>query len=523
MLKTARLRTLASWCLCMILASCQVNQTQDDSAHQATQRLPVKSAETVQEFQAAPRDELTSEQAITYFSLWERIRASLSLQPAYSHPRVLEQATRYADNQQYFDLIAERAAPFLHGIVSEVESRGLPMEIALLPFVESAFSPDARSREGAVGLWQFMPGTARAYGLQQDWWYDGRQDPGASTKAALDYLEFLHNEFDQDWLIALAAYNTGSRNIRRTLRREGVQIEEADFWKLPLNAETSAHVPRLLALASVIAKPEAFSIELAELSDSEPLSYVDIGRQIELEQIASLTDLELECVQTLNPGYLRWATHPQFPQLIAVPRDRRALLERGLAQLEPSRFVTWEHYAIQPGDTLSEIAQQLGTSAESLRVINNLQGSRIIAGESLLIPRGSRLPTLAELRNRRPLNERRQQPDIPDFYTVRRGDNLWSIARRFDLRSADIAANNHLELDSLLQPGQVLDLQFARNATADRTLTIPRSDLYRVRPGDSLSQIAQRFELDTADLLRWNGLTNNDLIYPGQKLILSPR
>ncbi|NBQ71975.1 MAG: LysM peptidoglycan-binding domain-containing protein [Gammaproteobacteria bacterium] len=472
MLKTARLRTLASWCLCMILASCQVNQTQDDSAHQATQRLPVKSKETVPEFQAAPRDELTSEHAITYFSLWERIRASLSLQPAYSHPRVLEQATRYAGNQEYFNVIAERAAPFLHGIVSEVESRGLPMEIALLPFVESAFSPDARSREGAVGLWQFMPGTARAYGLQQDWWYDGRRDPGASTTAALDYLQFLHNEFDQDWLIALAAYNTGSRNIRRTLRREGVQIEEADFWKLPLNAETSAHVPRLLALASVIAKPEAFSIELAVLSDSEPLSYVDIGRQIELEQIASLTDLELECVQTLNPGYLRWATHPQFPQQIAVPRDRRALLERGLAQLEPSRFVTWE---------------------------------------------------LAELRNRRPLNERRQQPDIPDFYTVRRGDNLWSIARRFDLRSADIAANNHLELDSLLQPGQVLDLEFARNATADRPLTIPRSDLYWVRPGDSLSQIAQRFELDTADLLRWNGLTNNDLIYPGQKLILSPR
>ncbi|MEC8804445.1 MAG: LysM peptidoglycan-binding domain-containing protein, partial [Pseudomonadota bacterium] len=246
-------------------------------------------------------------------------------------------------------------------------------------------------------------------------------------------------------------------------------------------------------------------------------------RQIELEQIASLTDLELECVEALNPGYLRWATHPQFPQQIAVPRDRRALLERGLAQLESSRFVTWEHYAIQPGDTLSEIAQQLGTSAETLRVINNLQGSRIIAGEPLLLPRGRSLPTLAELRNRRPFDERRQQPDIPDFYTVRRGDNLWSIARRFDLRSADIAANNDLELNSLLQPGQTLDLQFARNAKANRPLTAPSSDLYRVRPGDSLSEIAHRFKLDTADLLRWNGLTNNDLIYPGQELIISPR
>ena len=317
-----------------------------------------------------------------------------------------------------------------------------------------------------------MPGTARAYGLQQDWWYDGRRDPGASTTAALDYLQSLHNEFDQDWLIALAAYNTGSRNIRRALRRGGVQIEEADFWKLPLNTETSTHVPRLLALASVIAKPEAFSIELAGLSNSEPLSYVDIGRQIELEQIASLTDLELECVQTLNPGYLRWATHPQFPQQIAVPRDKRALLEKGLAQLEPSRFVTWEHYAIQPGDTLSEIAQQLGTSAETLRVINNLQGSRIIAGEPLLIPRKQSAHS-GRTQKSTSFDERRQQPDIPDFYTVRRGDNLWSIARRFNLRSADIAANNHMELDSLLQPGQALDLQFARNATADRPLKTP--------------------------------------------------
>ena len=133
------------------------------SPHQATQRLPVKSAETAHKFQAAPRDELTSEHAITYLSLWERIRASFALQPAYSHPRVAEQTTRYAGNQEYFDLIAERAAPFLHGIVSEVESRGLPMEIALLPFIESAFSSDARSREGAVGLWQFMPGTARVW------------------------------------------------------------------------------------------------------------------------------------------------------------------------------------------------------------------------------------------------------------------------------------------------------------------------------------------------------------------------
>ena len=171
----------------------------------------------------------------------------------------------------------------------------------------------------------------------------------------------------------------------------------------------------------------------------------------------------MECVQTLNPGYLRWATHPQFPQQIAVPRDRRALLEKGLAQLEPSRFVTWEHYAIQPGDTLSEIAQQLGTSAETLRVINNLQGSRIIAGESLLIPQGSSLATLAELRNRRPFDERRQQPDIPDFYTVRRGDNLWSIAGGSTCDLLTLLQTIDLELDSLLQPARRWTYSSKRN------------------------------------------------------------
>ena len=523
MLKTARLQAPASWCFYMILASCQVNQNPEDSAQQAAQRMPVESAETAPKFQPAPHDDITFGRSITYLSLWDRIRASLSLQSAYSHPRVEEQTARYTDNQEYFNLIAERAAPFLYWIVSEVESRGLPMEIALLPFVESAFSSDARSREGAVGLWQFMPGTAHAFGLQQDWWYDGRQDPRASTTAALDYLQSLSNEFDQNWLIALAAYNTGSRNVRRALRREGVRIEEAEFWNLPLNAETSAHVPRLLALASVIAEPDAFSIELTDLSNREPLSYVDIGRQIELEQVASLIELELKSVQTLNPGYLRWATHPESPQQIAVPRDRQELLKRGLAELNPSRYVTWEHYTIQSGDTLSEIAQQLGTSTETLQVINNLRGSRVLAGQSLLIPRGSSLPTLAELRNRRPFYERRQQSNTPEFYTVRRGDNLWSIARRFDLRSVDIAANNDLELDSLLQPGQTLDLQFTQNTTADDPLEVPNSDVYRVRSGDTLSQIARRFKLDTADVLRWNGLTNNDLIYPGQELIISPR
>ena len=460
--------------------------------------------------------------SVTYHNLWDRIRASLSLKSTYSHPRVREQTARYARNQAYFDLIAERASPFLYEIVGEVESRNIPMEIALLPFVESAFMPHARSQEGAVGLWQFMPNTGRSFGLQQDWWFDARRDPRSSTTAALDYLQTLNDEFNKDWLVALAAYNTGSSNVRRAIQRGSFLIEEAEFWSLPLNSETRAHVPRLLALASVIAEPSFFGIELPEIPNTEPLYYIDIGHQIELEQIASLAELDIARVQSLNPGYLRWATHPEFPQQVALPKNRQELFERRLAELDPTLFVTWEHYTIKSGDTLSGIALQLGSSPESLREINSLEGDKIIAGQSLLIPRGSARLSSAELKNRLPLQEhKRQKTDLPEYYTVRRGDNLWTIARRFNLRSAEIAVSNNLELDSLLQPGQRLNLRFAQTKPPKVKMGDSIMDIYRVRPDDTLTRIANRFGRDLEELLRWNGLSNNDLIYPGQELIVS--
>ncbi|HBW82893.1 MAG TPA: lytic transglycosylase [Gammaproteobacteria bacterium] len=523
-LQARSFRAAACWILYTTLAACQItDRANEEDPDDLAYFPPVQTTPTVSSSQPVQGGDLASVQPVTYHNLWDRIRASLSLQSTYSHPRVNRETARYAGNQEYFDLISERAAPFLYWIVGEVERRAIPMEIALLPFVESAFSSNARSGEGAVGLWQFMPSTGRAFGLQQDWWYDARRDPRAATTAALEYLQTLNEEFDQDWLVALAAYNTGSGNVRRALRRGGFLIGEAEFWSLPLNSETRAHVPRLLALASVIAEPSAYGVELAEISNTEPLSYVDIGRQIELEQVASLADLEVACVRALNPGYLRWATHPKSPQQIAVPISRKELLERGLAELDPSRYITWEHYTIQPGNTLNGIAQKFGTSAETLRVINKLEGSTIIAGQPLFIPRGSTPLSSAELKNRRPLREHeRQRIDPPEFYTVRRGDNLWTIARRFDLRSTAIAVHNDLNLDSILQPGQNLKLRFTKTTAPEVQSDETTLSIYRVRPDDTLSRIANRIGLDVEDLLRWNGLSNNDLIYPGQELTISP-
>ncbi len=467
----------------------------------------------------------TPETPTGYSSLWDRMRASLQLSPYYSHSSVVEQLPRYSENQRYFDLVTERASPFLFWIVAEIERRGLPMELALLPMVESTFNPTAHSRQNAVGLWQFVAPTASSFGLQQDWWFDGRRDPRASTVAALDYLEVLNEQFEGDWLITLAAYNTGDGNVRRAFRRRGAEIGELNFWELPLAPETRFHVPRVLALAQIVLNPRDYGIELTKIADEEPLAMVDVGSQIDLAQVAAMLDIELETIRNLNPGYLQWATHPEQPQIVAVPKQMENQFQTSLASLDRSQYVSWEHYRIQPGDTLGGIASRLGTTVETLRVINKIQDSRIIAGRSLLIPRGSAFSEAVLASLQPPLSDTRLAVAVPPRYIVLRGDNLWSIARRFDLRSSDIAAYNQLDRDALLLPGQELDFGFIETSTLTAGFPANRvgSNIYRVRRGDTMAGIAERYSADLADLLRWNDLGRNDLIFPGQQIqIVAP-
>ncbi len=464
------------------------------------------------------------EPEIVYDSIWDRINAGLMLQEHYQREEVAAQLRNYAGRQNYFDLVSQRAEPFLYWIVEEIESRGLPLELALLPMVESTYNPRARSGDNAVGLWQFLPNTGEGYGLQQDFWYDGRRDPYASTRAALDYLEVLYQRFDENWLLALAAYNTGGANLSRAIRRSDSGLEDASFWDLPLARETRSHVPRLLALSRIISNPSDYGIELPAIANRNPLSPVDIGQQIELAQVARLVGLDIETLQAFNPGYLQWATHPESPQSLLIPVDQHQQLQAGLADLDPEEFVTWEHYRIQSGDTLSGIASKLNTSVALLRTVNRIRGSQIIAGRDLLVPRGlsagdSRLAQLRLPTDRLPVA-------VPATYSVRSGDNLWSIARRFDLHSVDIAAWNGFDMDELLHPGQELDLGFVQVDDDSIAATTPATELndsfYVVRRGDSPARIASRLGLNVEDVLVWNQLAEGEIIYPGQRLRVRP-
>lgn len=500
----------------LILAACQTT-TRQSEAPIPTPEPPGSNAVTRNPPRAIAPDMVVEE--VEYADLWARIRDGFQLQADYARPEVQERISDYAGNQRYFDLVGERAAPFLYFIVEQLEQNDLPLELALVPIVESTFNPNAYSAEHAVGLWQFLSTTGRSFGLQQDWWYDGRRDPRASTVAALQYLDSMHEQFQQDWLLALAAYNTGSPNLRRAIRRSKQPEDALDFWTLPLAPETRAHIPKLLALASIIQDPATYGIELPELGNAEPLVRIDVDAQIDLAQAARLADMDEETLRFLNAGYRQWATHPDAPQWLYLPKDRAEEFKAGLSALGPEQLVTWDRYEIKSGDTLGGIASKLGTGVDVLRVVNNISGSRIIAGRSLLVPRGlnngtdvTRLARLAPVQS--------QPPAIPDYYTVRRGDNLWSIARRYQLKSAAIAANNGFSTDALLQPGQVLDLRFA--AAGDRLTasneTPSPSAWYRVRPGDSMARIATRLGLELDELLLWNDFSGDETIYPEQRI-----
>ena len=460
---------------------------------------------------------LTADSDINYDDLWNRIRDGFQLHEHYSHPDVAGYIQNYSTQQRYFDLLQNRASPFLFEIVEEIERRGLPMELALLPMVESTYNPNAYSKQHAVGLWQFVGATGSSFGLQQDWWFDGRRDPLASTHAALEYMEQLYKQFDENWLLAIAAYNTGDGNLRRAIRKSG--DEEINFWTLNLPGETQAHVSKLLALSAIIADNEAWNIELEPLANEQVLRSVQVGTQIDISQAARLAEIEYEELRALNPGYLQWATHPDQPQEMLLPLENAALLESALVDIDTHDLLTWDRYEIKPGDTLGAIAAKLSTRVDILQTFNSLVGSRIKAGESLLIPRTNDPELLASAPRitRQTVSE---FPQVPSQYKVRNGDNLWVIARRFQLRSFEIAAWNQIPLDELLQPGQVLNLSYAVEDKNDAP-EVQNSDnaaIYVVRRGDSIHAIANRFSVDLQMLLLWNELRIDELIFPGQEL-----
>ena len=372
-----------------------------------------------------------------YVDVFARIRAGYGLDPVV-HEHVDDQLDWLRSHPRYLERAGERAAPWLHHVVSELDRHGLPLELALLPIVESGFDPRARSHRGAAGLWQFVRGTGAAYGLDRDWWHDERSDPLEATRAAIEHLTKLHQRFDEDWLLALAAYNSGSGTVARARRRAG---PDAGFFDLSLPRETRAYVPRLLAISRIVAEPTRYGVTLPALADAPAFAVVETGGQLDLGRAAELAGIDERTVRRLNPQLARFATHPEGPHRLLVPVEAEQRLRDAVAELDPTERLRWHRHQIRPGDTLSEIAQRYGIATAALRRANGIRGSRIRAGDALMVP----LPTSTAART--------------VTYEVRRGDSYWRIADRFGVAMDDLLSWNALDTSTVLRPGQRLELR----------------------------------------------------------------
>jgi len=401
--------------------------------------------------------------------LWTRIRQGFELK-SVSNPRIKRQLKWYHDHPNHLPEIEKRARPYLFYIVEALDRRGLPMELALLPAIESAFIPTAYSSQKAAGIWQFMPATGKMLGLDQNWWYDERLDVIAATEAALDYLESLAAQFRGDWELALAAYNAGDGRVRRAIRKNRGLGKATDYWSLDLPRGTKSYVPKLLAMAMVVKNPEAFGTRLTRIPNQPYFGNVDIRANFDLTLAAEIAGLTLDELYQLNPGFKRAANAPQDSHRLVLPVENIEQFNEKLAGLDQNEWRR-TRYIIQPGDSLGTIAQRHGTSVVALKQVNRLKSNAIRAGKQLLIPGSAQIVSrsVSTVRGKsRPI----EVADSKTIYTVRSGDTLWTIAQSHNVDHKSLAQWNRITLEDTLRPGQKLII-LNENIVAEAAATMP--------------------------------------------------
>lgn len=452
--------------------------------------------------------------------LWSRVRAGYALGEHVDDRRIDRYIDSFAYKQRLFDNIETRASPYLHYVVSELEKRNMPLEIALLPMIESGYDANAVSPSRAAGLWQFIPGTGARFGLQQSAHYDGRKDVVASTRAALDYLEELHTRFDGDWYLALAAYNTGEGNVQRAIERNRSLGKPTDYWSLPLSEQACNYVPRLIALSRVLESPEQHGVELSMLPNEASWVPVRVGAQVDLNRVASRAGISAQELIDINPAYRRGVTPSRPTNSVLVPAGERRKFLAALTHVQsnPGPSASGERYRVRQGDTLLAIARLHETSVDSLRVLNGLQDDRISEGQWLILPGDAILPR-RQFTTSETLALKEQ-----GVYTVRAGDTLSAIAQRFGISVTEITALNRIDRRTTLHVGQKLRVRKDGSRVTGVVSARVTEQHYIVRSGDSIARIAQRFGIRAKDLLVWNRMdAAHPLIHPGQKLLLQPQ
>ncbi|OBS10317.1 LysM peptidoglycan-binding domain-containing protein [Acidihalobacter prosperus] len=470
-------------------------------------------------------------------TIWTDIRSGFQLPDGLQQPLVQNAIAFYRQHPAYLERVTARAEPYLYYILQQIHQRHMPTELALLPVVESAYIPYAYSSCRAAGIWQFTPSTGRHFGLKQNWWYDGRRDIYASTKAALDYLQSLHDQFGS-WLLALAAYNSGAGTVQWAIKRNQERHKPTDFWALDLPEQTKTYVPKLLAVKAIVAHPKQYNVSLWPIPDKPYLAVVHLKSQIDLALAAKLAGIKLNELYLLNPGYNRWATDPNGPHRLLLPADRVQTFDEKLASIPASQRVTWIRHEVKAGETLSQIAAEYHTAIGVIRQTNHLRGNLIRVGQYLIVPRSSKpyqAYAMAEgLRHRMPQPAHTGSTKL--YHVVKPGDTLWDIARAYHVDVAKLARWNNMTTHAPLRLGQRLliwshgggvhatpvRLASAAKPPSGQTGATAGTVYHVVKSGDTLWDIARNYKVSISDLMHWNHLGPHSALHPGQRLVVHP-
>lgn len=466
--------------------------------------------------------------------VWERIRRQRMISVPLTQPAVQREIAWFSKHQKYLHRTLERAAPYLHYVIEELHQRDLPLELALLPIIESAYQPRAVSPSRAAGIWQFVPSTGLIYGLQQNWWYDGRRDIVASTRAALDYLQKLNTMFQGDWSLALAAYNAGEGTVSRAVKKNVAAGKAGDFWSLKLSAEPSSYVPRFLALVEVVAHPERYGLTLYTVPDAPYLVRVDMPYQVDLLQAAQLADLPFEQMLQFNPGFKRWVGDPAGPHHLLLPVEKEAIFKERLAALAPEQRVQWVRHTTQRAESVHSVAELYNTSVDVIKRFNRVTSDMFKRGMNILVPRGLASSDSYAARMNQSVAALLPQ-DITTTesaavvsrssskaHVIARGDTLWSVALKYRVPPDELARLNRLSTHTRLMPGRRLNIPGVSAPQSATRLVAKASPLkklvYRVKQGDTLHDIAQRFDVSVRQLVQWNALTSKRSLPVGRAL-----
>ena len=435
-----------------------------------------------------------------YENVWDRIKDTSSLDADNLDEKTLEYVNQYLSNPAQLDILLEKGRYFIYFVLEELERYKLPPELALLPYIESNYDPFSISASGAMGIWQFMPATARIYGLKDTWWYEQRHDPLVSSKAAIRYLAYLHNRFNKKITYTLAAYNGGPTLLEKRIKLNKKAGKLTDFKNLKLPTQTQEYVPKFKAILAIVLNSEKYGIKLPDFPNKPVLGNIELDGQVEILAFSEFAGLKPEFVYKLNAGYTKWASPPGDKTIFNIPIELEEVLNLKKENFIQTNQINWVTHRVSRGDSLWKIAEEFDTEVNVLKKVNYLSSNVLSLNQELLIP----------------LSNDQNQTFIPyQAHIISEGDTLWNLGIQYNISPAEIAKTNGLKMSSPLRIGSELNIG---NKNIYRTINSKkRTILYSVKQGDSLYRIADIFNIEISDIKKINELSTNE-IKPGQVL-----